>query len=519
MSTATGDGLTTVQQAPRELTDDGHLLARPDSLKHPQAVTRYSPEDHQGNLGLFETHTVESAVARLEDLGSRCEPKGRGRYMCQCPLPEHDDQNPSMSLAIGKTGQIVVRCFACGPEASTAILRSIGPVHGKRRQPSAFKLVGHVDGCGCDRGIESVALRDKRRKVEHVRRGQVVVGPRPGVRMGKNKWAALRVAVQKFNTRKWLNHEHGADAFPLSATAVSNATGMTRDAAKDALKSLRADGVLVKADELPATHKGNGTSLYAFVLEVPCPLVAGNVEAAPAVVGLDSHDSTTTSDRHRAVEPVVEEHQVSGVTLAELTAVSRTRLATTERGTFDGLVAHGNPLYAPLPTRGSDGLAAARNFADRGFKVFPIQAGSKVPYDGSRGLLNATSDRQQLEAWFAVAPDSNLAIRTGAESGIVVLDVDGPAGMQALAELEESEGALPLTARVFTPSGGSHFYFQHPGIPIRSDAGIAPSIDVRGEGGYVVAPPSLRDDGRSYFVVDADAPITAMPDWLVTLVS
>jgi putative DNA primase/helicase len=78
-------------------------------------------------------------------------------------------------------------------------------------------------------------------------------------------------------------------------------------------------------------------------------------------------------------------------------------------------------------------------------------------------------------------------------------------------------GALPATRQVATPNGGVHVYFQHPGFDIKNRAGIVPGIDVRGDGGYVVLPPSQLANGKQYQYENQDAPIAETPQWLLEL--
>jgi Bifunctional DNA primase/polymerase, N-terminal/Primase C terminal 1 (PriCT-1) len=129
--------------------------------------------------------------------------------------------------------------------------------------------------------------------------------------------------------------------------------------------------------------------------------------------------------------------------------------------------------------------------------VLPLDG--KVPRNRG-GLTNASTDPAVIAEWWRRWPDANVAIRTGAESDLVVLDVDvqhGGAG--TLAELERKHGKLPDTARALTGGGGQHVYFRHPGRQLRNSAGrLGPGLDVRGDGGYVVAPPSLHVSGRRY---------------------
>ena len=131
------------------------------------------------------------------------------------------------------------------------------------------------------------------------------------------------------------------------------------------------------------------------------------------------------------------------------------------------------------------------------------------------GLLDATTDQLIIERWWTrSSPDANVAIRTGAVSRLLVLDVDGDAGAESLRALECEHGALPRTASVVTPRGGQHFYFRHPGREVRNSAGLlGVGLDVRGDAGYVLAPPSVGANGRRY-EPDERAPLADVPEWL-----
>jgi hypothetical protein len=105
-------------------------------------------------------------------------------------------------------------------------------------------------------------------------------------------------------------------------------------------------------------------------------------------------------------------------------------------------------------------------------------------------LNRATTDESIIRGWWSER-DYNIAIATGEGSGVWVLDIDGDEGEQTLRKLEAEHGALPSSIEVIT-ARGRHIYFQWPAHPIRNSAGkIAPGIDVRGEGGYVLVPPSI----------------------------
>ena len=105
-------------------------------------------------------------------------------------------------------------------------------------------------------------------------------------------------------------------------------------------------------------------------------------------------------------------------------------------------------------------------------------------------------------------PTSNIGVATGARSGIFVVDIDGDRGEQSLIEITNRLGALPATVEVLTGNAGRHLYFKWPtfeGAPtIRNTASaVAAGIYTRGEGGYVVAPPSASPKWCALQVVDS----------------
>ncbi|QOF73632.1 bifunctional DNA primase/polymerase [Aminobacter sp. SR38] len=138
----------------------------------------------------------------------------------------------------------------------------------------------------------------------------------------------------------------------------------------------------------------------------------------------------------------------------------------------------------------------------------------------SRGLLDASKDRATIERWFSNTT-YNIGIATGAVSGIVALDIDPRHdGHETLAALEDRHGTLPLTWRFLTGGGGEHILFRHPGDKIANSAGaLGRGIDVRGDGGYIVAPPSTHICGRPYAIsVDHhpdEVPLADLPEWLL----
>lgn len=166
-------------------------------------------------------------------------------------------------------------------------------------------------------------------------------------------------------------------------------------------------------------------------------------------------------------------------------------------------------------------LSAARSYAQRGWRVLPLKG--KVPMLREWTSL-ATTDpdviRRRLTQW----PDANIGIATGKQSGLFVLDVDpAKGGDDTLRALEAQYGELPRTIEVLTGGGGRHYYFQYPGDDIGNSAGkLGPGLDIKTEGGQVVAPPSIHPDtGRAYEWETAhhpdDVPVAPVPGWILDL--
>ena len=147
-------------------------------------------------------------------------------------------------------------------------------------------------------------------------------------------------------------------------------------------------------------------------------------------------------------------------------------------------------------------LDAALYYASRGLAVFPLAENTKIPAIQG-GFTNATTDPEQIRAFWTVRPNCNIGIATGgASGGLVVVDVDldndkGEDGYIALHAWEEEHGALPDGACATTPRGGTHLYFVSD-EPFSCSTNSEKGVDVRADGGYVVAPPSTRDDGARY---------------------
>ena len=160
-------------------------------------------------------------------------------------------------------------------------------------------------------------------------------------------------------------------------------------------------------------------------------------------------------------------------------------------------------------------LKAALIYAAAGLAVFPLNPRTKKPAT-KRGFYDATTNPETIRRFWRVT-DRNIGIATGAISGIWILDID-PGGEDHLGRLEAEHGKLPPTREVITGSGGRHLWFKHT-EPMQCSAGrVAPHIDVRGDLGYCVSPPSIHENGRRYeWPTDPDAPVAAAPEWLIAL--
>lgn len=144
----------------------------------------------------------------------------------------------------------------------------------------------------------------------------------------------------------------------------------------------------------------------------------------------------------------------------------------------------------------------ALKYAEMGLAVFPLKPKDKRPAT-ENGCKAATTDRQQIEAWWGKYPSYNIGMATGSISGgLVVIDLDidenkGINGYESLIEWQRENGELPETWTSITGRGGYHLLYKD-GASNRNRAGLYEGVDIRGEGGYIVAPPSIHPNGRRY---------------------
>lgn len=168
----------------------------------------------------------------------------------------------------------------------------------------------------------------------------------------------------------------------------------------------------------------------------------------------------------------------------------------------------------------------AADLAAAGFSVFPCHAGGsdvKKPMPGVFWRSQSTTDRVKVTGWWRKWPDAAIGLDL-AKSGLIVIDADRHGeedGVAAIAELMHAHQFDPNDAPVVgTPNSGTHFYFrQPPGKALGNGrGGLPPGIDVRGAGGYVIAPGTVLADGRRYEAFGAVIDAPRLPDWLVSLI-
>lgn len=167
-----------------------------------------------------------------------------------------------------------------------------------------------------------------------------------------------------------------------------------------------------------------------------------------------------------------------------------------------------------------DFMDAAFRLTGLGFKVFPLLPLSKMPAvpkaKGGRGCLDATDDEEIIGEWSRKYPRANIGLACGAISGVIVIDLDPRNGSdESVARLAGRKQTFPPTVTAKTANGGTHFYYAFEPELKNSKSALAPGIDVKTTGGYVVAPPSTLGEGRDYCWVLSplgDA-LPRMPRW------
>ncbi len=164
-------------------------------------------------------------------------------------------------------------------------------------------------------------------------------------------------------------------------------------------------------------------------------------------------------------------------------------------------------------------LALAYSF--RGWLVFPCRPRAKEPLT-EHGLHDAVTDGKAIRSWWQRWPAANVAIALGAQARLVALDVDPRhGGDAALTELCHEHGHLPPTPHSLTGGGGHHFLFAHPGGKLKAMYQLADGLELRADGAYIIAPPSIHPNGKPY-VWEAsdhfeDVVPASLPGWIVAM--
>lgn len=158
-------------------------------------------------------------------------------------------------------------------------------------------------------------------------------------------------------------------------------------------------------------------------------------------------------------------------------------------------------------------LRSALRLARRGWAVFPLNG--KIPFRDTHGHRDASLDADQIKAWWRTWPRANVGIACSSQSGPIIIDVDGPLGEREIKRL-----GLPTT--LMASSGRPHrrhLYFapSDDSVALRRTIKVRPELDILGDGGYVIAPPSLRTNGRKYRWLN-DEDLVPLPNVIVKMV-
>lgn len=159
----------------------------------------------------------------------------------------------------------------------------------------------------------------------------------------------------------------------------------------------------------------------------------------------------------------------------------------------------------------SNSLKVALHYRGRGLSVIPLTPHGKNPLINWKAYQSALPTNDEIRQWWETTPNANIGIATGVVSGVFVLDCDTKDAVRTVETRGYGEACIAGTGN------GVHFYFAMPDFPVGNRAKILPGMDIRGTGGYVVAPPSIHPSGRTYqWLTDVNLDRRA-PDWLLDL--
>lgn len=179
-------------------------------------------------------------------------------------------------------------------------------------------------------------------------------------------------------------------------------------------------------------------------------------------------------------------------------------------------------------------ISIATEYAERGWKVLPLHSmkNSSCTCENAHCASAAkhprvkewqksdAPDAAKINEWWSRWPDANIGIATGNASRLFVVDIDPRHnGKESFQKLIEKFGVLPKTLTTHTGGGGFHLFFRTPNESIPNRTGILPGIDIRGDGGYIVAPPSIHSSGKPYtWASQKNTGLIVPPHWLIDLI-
>jgi Bifunctional DNA primase/polymerase, N-terminal len=175
-----------------------------------------------------------------------------------------------------------------------------------------------------------------------------------------------------------------------------------------------------------------------------------------------------------------------------------------------------------------DFTTEALRYAEIGWRVFPLAAGSKLPaIKGGHGFKDASACPDDIRAWGRLYPHANIGVACGPVSGIAVVDVDPRnSGNASLAKLAAKGRVLPIGPRACTGNGGAHHIFRVDPRVTNSKGRLGPGIDIKSTGGYIVAAPSEIGPSKSgpggayrWQLSPFDTPIPRLPIWMTAILA
>ena len=137
----------------------------------------------------------------------------------------------------------------------------------------------------------------------------------------------------------------------------------------------------------------------------------------------------------------------------------------------------------------------AKYYLSKDLSVIPIKPNDKKPCIKWEEFQKRKSTPEEIKSWWTRWPNAMIGIVTGSISGIVVVDIDEAIGFEEIQKYIPDSLLIPTTQ---TPSGGKHYYFKSPEKPLSNNTRLIPGCDFRGEGGYIIAPPSKNGTGKAY---------------------